>query len=75
MSLADQATFARIISQVGAAPWVPFDSTAAEQLAQIAVNVGFVATTGDFMPKIAAAPTATLLEFVIYAAGNIILAT
>ena len=73
MSVADQTTFARIIRQVGAAPWVPFDATAAEQLAQIAVNVGYVATTGDFMLKIKDKPTAVLLELIVYAAGNVTL--
>lgn len=73
MTVADQTTLAHIIRQVGAAPWVPFDATAAEQLATIAVNVGYVPTTGDFMAKVKLAPTATLLELIVYAAGNVTL--
>lgn len=73
MSLADQATVAQIISQIGAAPWVPFDATSAEQLASIAVRGYFDVSTGDFMARISKSPTAALLEFALYAAGNMVL--
>lgn len=64
----------RLITVVGAAPWVPFDSTAAEQLARIAVRIGYAKTTGDFMKKITDKPTATLMELVVYAAAVVTLA-